>query len=509
MRCGTLFSGFGGVEARLKGRVQFVRAIEYDPKIAAVYRRNFGDHVMVKDVRDEDFSTWGELDYGHASPVCKRASAANQWATETQEDVETAMAVCRFLRACRPRAFTLENVQQYATATGIDGKPGFKAYRLICAELNQMGYLWNPEIINAADFGVPQTRKRLIVRAVRDRFLPSLPPPVPWVGWYRALQAEQMIEVLPPSRFADWQIKRLAKSGLSFAVGNDRSTDHQGGVYGATLRYEDEPIMTIKATHYTPRAFLVDSQNANATGHITTRKSEDPALTVTANMNAKGYPRALLLSNAATMDMRESEAPALTVTSTTHVKAAMPRALLIDSRNARIDDTLSMRDGELPALTVAAGSKGYPRALLIDSKNTSQDWGKGYREDGEPAPTVVTDHKPSHQPRAILVPGANNFTAHDQDSPSVTITGHVVRMTPRALAVFQSLPSWYEFPRRAKQRRLLPDEAAWLELAQWEGQQAEWIEEWLMGDDGLICTGVGNMVPSLMIEQIVADLLGL
>lgn len=37
-----------------------------------------------------------------------------------------------------------------------------------------MGYFWNPEVLNSADFGVPQTRRRLIVRAVRDSFLPAL-----------------------------------------------------------------------------------------------------------------------------------------------------------------------------------------------------------------------------------------------------------------------------------------------------------------------------------------------
>lgn len=131
----TLFSGFGGVEALLKKRINFVRAIEYDPKIAAVYRRNIGDHMTVGDVCHEDYTTWPKLDYGHASPVCKRASNANQAAGETDEDVQTAMAVCRFLRACEPRVFTLENVQQYATATGIDGRRGFLAYRRICETL--------------------------------------------------------------------------------------------------------------------------------------------------------------------------------------------------------------------------------------------------------------------------------------------------------------------------------------------------------------------------------------
>jgi DNA (cytosine-5)-methyltransferase 1 len=85
----TLFSGGGGVEALLKEHIQFVRAVEFDPQIAAVYAQNIGNHVQVADVRQVDYSTWPRLDYLHASPVCKNFSAAKTNGTESDDDMTT------------------------------------------------------------------------------------------------------------------------------------------------------------------------------------------------------------------------------------------------------------------------------------------------------------------------------------------------------------------------------------------------------------------------------------
>ena len=78
----TLFSGGGGVEALLQEHIEFVRAVEFDPQIAAVYAQNIGPHVQVADVRHVDYGTWPRLDYLHASPVCKNFSTAKTNGTE-------------------------------------------------------------------------------------------------------------------------------------------------------------------------------------------------------------------------------------------------------------------------------------------------------------------------------------------------------------------------------------------------------------------------------------------
>jgi DNA (cytosine-5)-methyltransferase 1 len=131
--------------------------IEYAPAIAAVAQAN-GFDVTVADVRAVDYAAMPRADWLHASPSCTRASVANANATEAQEDIEAAQAVCRALAAQEPEVFTLENVWQYRT---------FAAFRLICDQLGRMGYFWTYSHENAADYGVPQTRRRLILRAAR------------------------------------------------------------------------------------------------------------------------------------------------------------------------------------------------------------------------------------------------------------------------------------------------------------------------------------------------------
>ena len=81
MKAGTYFSGGGLVEEGLKGIIDPVVAVEYDRKISGVYRNNFGQHIVTADVRDVDPKELvkhidGEVEYFHASPVCKNYSQA-------------------------------------------------------------------------------------------------------------------------------------------------------------------------------------------------------------------------------------------------------------------------------------------------------------------------------------------------------------------------------------------------------------------------------------------------
>jgi site-specific DNA-cytosine methylase len=129
----TLFSGGEGVGVGLTAAgLSHLWGIEYAPAIAAVAQAN-GFDVTVADVRAVDYAAMPRADWLHASPSCTRASVANANATEAQEDIEAAQAVCRALAAQEPEVFTLENVWQYRT---------FAAFRLICDQLGRMGYFW-------------------------------------------------------------------------------------------------------------------------------------------------------------------------------------------------------------------------------------------------------------------------------------------------------------------------------------------------------------------------------
>lgn len=191
----TLFSGGEGVSvgARAAG-VTHLDGFEYDNDIAQVARDN-GFNVHTADVLSLDPTTLQVSDILHCSPVCTRASVANQsvelnedGTKEAALDIEFGSKIAQFIDVMQPRIFSLENVYQYRD---------FRAFKIICAALDRNDYFWDYDNLNSADYGVPQTRRRLILRAMRGSLLPMLPQPIRWVGWYEAI--EDLIPIMKPS----------------------------------------------------------------------------------------------------------------------------------------------------------------------------------------------------------------------------------------------------------------------------------------------------------------------
>ena len=180
---------------------------------------------------------------------------------------------------------------------------------------------------------VPQTRKRMIVRAIRGGFVPYLPQPEPWIGWYQTV--EDLIPSLPESQFAPWQLARLPEELRTMLVTSqydkpsnceDRkaqqidsdkppatvtSSNHgdwrafivEGSAAGEDnkftmpVRMNNEPIFTMRASQNNPRAFIADCQNAGAPSPdrergLTIRQADEPMFTLTASMNIKRPTRA-------------------------------------------------------------------------------------------------------------------------------------------------------------------------------------------------------------------------
>ena len=240
----TLLSGGEcvGVGARAAG-LQHIWGFEYDDAIAGVARLN-GFDVRTADVMSLDTTTLPIPDVLHASPVCKRASQANQSAElnedgtkEAPEDLAMGEKIASFIDVMTPRVVTIENVYQYRN---------FKAFKTICAALDRNGYMWDFDNLNSADFGVPQTRRRLILRAVRGALLPVLPQPVRWVGWHEAIWdlSPQFVPIT-----ARWISRFFNPSKESLPV----LVDALNVSRPPTILAKDSPAMTVTA-HYGTRA---------------------------------------------------------------------------------------------------------------------------------------------------------------------------------------------------------------------------------------------------------------
>lgn len=245
IKAGTYFSGGGLVEEGLKGIIDPVVAVEYDEKISGVYRNNFGQHIVTADVRDVDPKELvkqidGDVEYFHASPVCKNYSQAKSNHAEVELDKETAASTAEFINAIKPKVVTIENVKGYKDS---------EAMKTITDALDANGYTWDADVYNAADYGGYTNRERLIVRAIRDGKLPEKPEKMARKsGWYEAVA--DIIPTLTEKKngVANWMDVRLKADGIDWR-NIDKPLYVMGSVYAdgkVPHAFADELLPTLR-----------------------------------------------------------------------------------------------------------------------------------------------------------------------------------------------------------------------------------------------------------------------
>lgn len=245
LKAGTYFSGGGLVEEGLKGIIDPVVAVEYDEKISGVYRNNFGQHIVTADVRDVDPRELvkqidGEVEYFHASPVCKNYSQAKSNHAEVELDKETAASTAEFINAIKPKVVTIENVKGYKDSD---------AMKTITDALDANGYTWDADVYNAADYGGYTNRERLIVRAIRDGKLPEKPKKMAHKSrWYEAVA--DIIPTLTEKKngVAPWMDIRLKADGIDWR-NIDKPLYVMGSAYAdgkVPHAYADELLPTLR-----------------------------------------------------------------------------------------------------------------------------------------------------------------------------------------------------------------------------------------------------------------------
>jgi DNA (cytosine-5)-methyltransferase 1 len=161
-----IFAGAGGssVGARCAG-IELAGAIDMCPIATQTYRANFPDaHVVTERVEHIDLkklrSRIGEVDLLMASPECTNHTCAKGAAPRDEASRATAMVAVQYARKFKPRWLVLENV--------VHMRP-WARYRELCEELRQLGYNLAEQVLDASDFGVPQTRRRLFIVGDREK----------------------------------------------------------------------------------------------------------------------------------------------------------------------------------------------------------------------------------------------------------------------------------------------------------------------------------------------------
>jgi DNA (cytosine-5)-methyltransferase 1 len=203
-----LFAGCGGMTRGFEdsGAFRSVFAVEFDRDAAATYEANFGDHVACGPI--EDVASFPAADVVIGGPPCQGFSPLNREAVGFERR-GLWREYLRALEAIRPQAFVMENVPELLRSA---------EYAEFKRRAEKLGFEVEGEVLNAADFGVPQRRRRAIVIGTRSA-APSWPSPTHAEGGPLSLVAHRATkdsDPLPhPDGRAPWVTFREAVEGLS------------------------------------------------------------------------------------------------------------------------------------------------------------------------------------------------------------------------------------------------------------------------------------------------------
>lgn len=254
-----------------------------DPIAAQYHRLNHPTTRLIEaDVQSVDVSELANIDALWASPPCQGHSAARRKDLPVREDVWVGRDILRYVAELEPCIVMIENVPAYRKHA---------IYREIVAGLVDLGYTVEARVLNCADYGIPQTRERLIIQAQQGGRIGWPRPSAHRVGWYAAISD---ILPAPTMPLAPWQAKRWDAAynalGPLFVDGQfacARNPDHQKSTL--TLRQRDEPASTITAhTHHVDMVFpvLLDGQFKYGDDVLNIITSDQPSPCIMASVHS-------------------------------------------------------------------------------------------------------------------------------------------------------------------------------------------------------------------------------
>jgi len=176
-----LFCGAGGSSygARNAG-AEIVCGIDAWPLAIQTYKVNFSGAVALNATLGDGsgarlLGNIRDMDMILAAPECTSHTCAKGGRPRDEQSRLSARYVLRFARQLKPRWIVLENVIQMRW---------WKGYHPLIQEIQDLGYHVRPQVLDAADFGVPQTRRRLFV--ICDREMVPEPVRAPFTTWKAA-----------------------------------------------------------------------------------------------------------------------------------------------------------------------------------------------------------------------------------------------------------------------------------------------------------------------------------
>jgi DNA (cytosine-5)-methyltransferase 1 len=274
----SLFAGAFGLDLGMEqAGFHTVNVVEIDPdavKTIALNRPHLFECAVPRDIQQVSSQTLleqagrvlgigrslraGEVDIVTGGPPCQPYSTAGKRGSIGDPRGSLFMDFIRIVEEVQPRFFVMENVRGLLSAPirhrphhqrGLgfpplepDEMPG-SALQIVLAEMKRIGYEVNYGLLNAADYGVPQVRERVIFIGSRDGQSVTLPLPIysekgirglpKWLTLKHAL--EELVDTQPEYiPYSQSRIKylRLLKAGQNWRhLPDELKKEAMGGAY--------------------------------------------------------------------------------------------------------------------------------------------------------------------------------------------------------------------------------------------------------------------------------------
>ncbi|MDM8291140.1 DNA cytosine methyltransferase [Lactobacillus crispatus] len=280
----SLFSGAGGLDIGFKDAgFDIVEQNELVDDFAETLRINDSDNckVVCKDVREySGKSLKGKIDFIIGGPPCQPFSSASRRAFGVNGTIDARGTLfneyVRILSEIQPKGFLFENV--YGIVSANKGQD----WNMIITAFKRAGYNIHYKILDAADYGAPQHRARLIIVGLKENLnykfpLPNHGPDSP--DKLKYFSAQEALEDVPNS--AETNLKVTGKYGYlldNIPVGMNYSyytskIGNPNAIFAWRSKFSDflykadptQPVKTIKASggqytgpfHWKNRRFTV------------------------------------------------------------------------------------------------------------------------------------------------------------------------------------------------------------------------------------------------------------
>lgn len=208
----SLFSGAGGMDLGfINAGFDIVWANDFFKEAVESYRKNVDSRIVYGDIIKIDSNEMpDDIDLVIGGFPCQGFSVANTKRSMKDERNFLYKEMLRVIDDKKPKFFVAENVK------GILSMKKGKVFEIIKKDFKKLGYNVDAKLLNAAEYGVPQARERVVIIGNRIGVKNPYPKPTHWVDSKKyeskkelkdPITVEQTIGFLSDVRLSDKPIK--------------------------------------------------------------------------------------------------------------------------------------------------------------------------------------------------------------------------------------------------------------------------------------------------------------